>query len=321
MTYSEQKTAPTDLTEAHYSHHIRYLSYSIPPVQDGTQVHTLLRHTLQLSASLIKRVKWLNDGITLDGLRVTTRTAVRAGQVLRVRLSDSVRRSEIVPSPGPLDLLYEDVDLLILNKAPGIAVHPGLGHWDDTLGSFLLAYYDRCGIPADFHPVHRLDKGTSGVMAVAKHAHAQDVLRRALHTDAFRREYLAVCDGAPEQAHGVIDLPLAHAGDSVIRQEVCSTGCIAQTEYEVLYRTPERALVRLRLQTGRTHQIRVHMAAIGCPLTGDFLYGRENPALIPRPALHAHTLSLLHPLTGQRLSFTVPLPRDMAALLIPAAAP
>ena len=162
---------------------------------------------------------------------------------------------------------------------------------------------------------------SSGVMAVAKHAHAQDVLRRALHTDAFRREYLAVCDGAPEQAHGVIDLPLAHAGDSVIRQEVCSTGCIAQTEYEVLYRTPERALVRLRLQTGRTHQIRVHMAAIGCPLTGDFLYGRENPALIPRPALHAHTLSLLHPLTGQRLSFTVPLPRDMAALLIPAAAP
>ena len=140
MTYSEQKTAPTDLTEAHYSHHIRYLSYSIPPVQDGTQVHTLLRHTLQLSASLIKRVKWLNDGITLDGLRVTTRTAVRAGQVLRVRLSDSVRRSEIVPSPGPLDLLYEDEDLLILNKAPGIAVHPGLGHWDDTLGSFLLAY-------------------------------------------------------------------------------------------------------------------------------------------------------------------------------------
>ena len=292
MTYSEQKTAPTDLTEAHYSHHTRYLSYSIPPVQDGAQVHTLLRHTLQLSASLIKRVKWLSDGITLDGLRVTTRTAVRAGQVLRVRLSDSVRRSEIVPSPGPLDLLYEDEDLLILNKAPGIAVHPGLGHWDDTLGSFLLAYYDRCGIPADFHPVHRLDKGTSGVMAVAKHAHAQDVLRRALHTDAFRREYLAVCDG-----------------------------CSARTEYEVLYRTPERALVRLRLQTGRTHQIRVHMAAIGCPLTGDFLYGRENPALIPRPALHAHTLSLLHPLTGQRLSFTVPLPRDMAALLIPAAAP
>lgn len=172
MTYSEQKTAPTDLTEAHYSHHTRYLSYSIPPVQDGAQVHTLLRHTLQLSASLIKRVKWLSDGITLDGLRVTTRTAVRAGQVLRVRLSDSVRRSEIVPSPGPLDLLYEDEDLLILNKAPGIAVHPGLGHWDDTLGSFLLAYYDRCGIPADFHPVHRLDKGTSGVMAVAKHAHA-----------------------------------------------------------------------------------------------------------------------------------------------------
>ena len=155
-------------------------------------MHTLLRHTLQLSASLIKRVKWLNDGITLDGLRVTTRTAVRAGQVLRVRLSDSVRRSEIVPSPGPLDLLYEDEDLLILNKAPGIAVHPGLGHWDDTLGSFCWLIT----IAAASQPISTRctgwTKGTSGVMAVAKHAHAQDVLRRALHTDAFRREYLAV---------------------------------------------------------------------------------------------------------------------------------
>lgn len=318
MMCSERETAPTDLTGAHYAPRTRYLSYPIPPEQGGAQVRALLRNTLHLSAGLIKRIKWLDDGITLDGLRVTTRTAVRSGQVLRVRLSDSVRRSEIVPSPGPLDLLYEDEDLLILNKAPGVAVHPGLGHWNDTLGSFLLAYYDRCGIPADFHPVHRLDKGTSGAIAVAKHAHAQDVLRRALHTDAFRREYLAVCDGAPPRACGVINLPLAHAGDSVIRQKVCPTGCAARTEYEVLRRTPERTLVRLRLQTGRTHQIRVHMAAIGCPLTGDFLYGRENPALIARPALHAHMLSLLHPLTGQHLSFTVPLPRDMAALLAPA---
>ena len=104
MTYSEQKTAPTDLTEAHYSHHTRYLSYSIPPVQDGAQVHTLLRHTLQLSASLIKRVKLLSDCITLDGLRVTTRTAVRAGQVLRVRLRDNVRSKEIIPYPDTLNL-------------------------------------------------------------------------------------------------------------------------------------------------------------------------------------------------------------------------
>lgn len=152
MTYSEQKTAPTDLTEAHYSHHTRYLSYSIPPVQDGAQVHTLLRHTLQLSASLIKRVKWLSDGITLDGLRVTTRTAVRAGQVLRVRLSDSVRRSEIVPSPGPLDLLYEDEDLLILNKAPGIAVHPGTGPLGRYAGQFFCWLIRSLRHPARFPP-------------------------------------------------------------------------------------------------------------------------------------------------------------------------
>ncbi len=305
---------PFDLTGPHYRARTRYLTCAVAPERDDAQALSLLRQELGLSSSLIKRVKWLNDGITLDGVRITTRARCRAGQTLRVRLSDSVRRSGIEPAPGALDILYEDEDLLVLNKAPGVTVHPGLGHWTDTLGSYLLDYYDRQGIPADFHPVHRLDKGTSGVLLIAKHAHAQDVLRRALHTDAFQREYLAVCDGAPPQQEGVITLPLAHAGDSVIRQEVCAGGHPAHTEYAVLRRCGPRTLLRLRLKTGRTHQIRVHMAAAGCPLTGDFLYGTEAPDLIGRPALHAHMISFVHPVTGARHFFSVPLPRDMAEL-------
>ena len=304
-----------DLTTPPYREHARYLTYTVPPEHGGTEAGTLLRRGLGLSAALIKRIKHLEDGISLDGVRVTTRTRAEAGQCLRVRLSDSERRSEIQPAPGALDILYEDEDLLVLNKAPGMAVHPGVGHWTDTLGSALLEYYDRRAIPADFHPVHRLDKGTSGAMVVAKHAYAQDKLRQALHGDAFQREYLAVCDGAPPSEHGTVDLPLAHAGNSVIRQEIRPDGLDAHTEYEVLQHTLSRTLVRLRLQTGRTHQIRVHMAAIGCPLTGDFLYGTEDQALISRPALHSHVLSFTHPLTGEALSFTVPLPEDMKKLL------
>ena len=215
---------PFDLTTAPYREHVRYLLWPVPPEHGGKDVGTLLRRSLGLSTTLVKRIKYLPDGIALDGVRATTRTTAQAGQLLQVRLSDSARHSEIQPAPGPLDLLYEDEDLLVLNKAPGVAVHPGVGHWNDTLGSFLLDYYDRRGIPADFHPVHRLDRGTSGVMVVAKHPFAQEKLRQSLHGGAFFREYLAVCDGVPEREHGVVELPLAHAKDSVIGRPVCLHG-------------------------------------------------------------------------------------------------
>ncbi len=219
-TGKKHAMAQIDLTSAPYTDHVRYLSYTVPPERDQVEVGTLLRRSLGLSAGLIKRVKWLTDGITLDGQRATTRTRAGAGQCLRIRLSDNVRSSDIPSSPGALDLLYEDEDLLVVNKAPGVAVHPGIGHWEHTLGSFLLYYYDAKGIPADFHPVHRLDKGTSGAMVVAKHSYAQELLRQALHSNAFDREYFAVCDGIPSPMQGTITFPLAHSGTSVIRQEI-----------------------------------------------------------------------------------------------------
>ena len=128
--------------------------------------------------------------------------------MLSVRLSDPERRSGIVPAPGPLDIVYEDQDLLVLNKAPGVTVHPGPGHFDDTIGNFLLNYYDQEGEEGDFHPVHRLDRGTSGLLVVARHPHAQEVLKRQLHTPDFQRTYLAVCIGAPTPPSGNIDAPL-----------------------------------------------------------------------------------------------------------------
>ena len=292
----------------------RRLELTITPELAGIKVDTLLKKHLGLSGTVVRRVKRLEDGILVDGLRVNTRFCPGAGQVLSVRLSDPARNSGIVPAPGPLDIVYEDADLIVLNKAAGVSVHPGPGHFDDTLGNFLIYYYESSGQEADFHPVHRLDRGTSGLLVIAKHPHAQEVLKRQLHTSDFRRVYLAVCEGVPEPPSGVIDAPLGPRPGSLMEQMVRPDGKPARTRYGVLRRWGGRALASLELETGRTHQIRVHMAHIGHPLTGDFLYGTEDRELIGRPALHSGYLSFLHPITKERLQFSVPLPEDMARL-------
>lgn len=293
----------------------RYLTLTITPELAGLEVNTLLRRTLGLSGTVLRRVKWLEDGITLDGARVNVRVRAREGQILSVRLTDPVPPAEPVPAEGPLDIVYEDADLVVLNKAPGVLVHPSHGHFDDTLGNFLVYYYKRAGDESGFHPVHRLDKGTSGLLVVAKHPHAQERLKNQLHTGDFRRVYLAVCDGAPPQAAGVVDAPIGRAEGSLTQRAVRPDGQPARTHYQVVGRLGPRTLVELELDTGRTHQIRVHMAHLGCPLTGDFLYGAENRALISRPALHSAALELTHPITGERLRFTAPLPDDIRQLI------
>ena len=293
----------------------RRLELVLGPEDGGVKVDTLLRRRLHLSGTVIRRIKWLPDGILVDGARVNTAFRPREGQTLSVRLSDPERRSGVVPAPGELDIRYEDGDLVVLNKAPGVTVHPGPGHFYDTVGNFLLWHYDQEGAEADFHPVHRLDRGTSGLMVVAKHPHAQERLKEQLHTADFFREYLAVCDGCPRPKTGVVDAPLGPKPDSLVEQMVRPDGKPASTRYRVVLEREGRSLLRLALDTGRTHQIRVHMASLGCPLTGDFLYGREAPELIPRPALHSARLSFRHPITGRRLDFTQPMPQDMAALM------
>lgn len=293
----------------------RYLALKIAPELAGWEVNTLLRRTLGLSGTVLRRVKWLEDGITLDGARVNVRARVREGQTLAVRLTGPTPTSGVVPADGPLDIVFEDPDLIVLNKAPGVLVHPGHGHFHDTLGNFLMYHYKMTGDESDFHPVHRLDKGTSGLLAVAKHPFAQEKLKGQLHTGGFRRTYLAVCDGAPPAPSGTVDAPIGPVDGSLMARRVRPDGKPARTHYRVLRSCGPRSLLELELETGRTHQIRVHMAHLGCPLTGDFLYGMEDASLISRPALHSAKLELAHPVTGERLRFDALLPGDMSELI------
>ena len=293
----------------------RRLCLVIAPAQAGEKVDTLLRQVLGLSGTAVKRAKALPDGILLDGVPVWVSRRVEAGQTLTVTVGENREGGGPKPVPGPLDLVYEDGDLVVVNKAPGVPAHPVPGHYEDTIGNFLMDYYKKAGVAAGYHPVHRLDRGTSGLMVIAKHPHAQEVLKRALHTDGFRRVYLAVSDGVPDPPEGVVEAPIGRAEGSILARRVDPAGQWACTQYRVLGVWEGRALVELALDTGRTHQIRVHMAHLGCPLTGDFLYGTEDRALIPRPALHAWQITLCHPVTGQAFSWTAPLPADMAGLV------
>ena len=293
----------------------RRLTLRVEPAWDGEKIDTLLRRELGLSGTVIKRIKWLEDGILLDGVRAITGQRAAAGQVLSVRVDDEGRPDTVFPTPGKVDVVYEDDDLLVVNKAPGLPVHPGPGNGRDTLCNYIAYDYQQKGKTAGIHPVHRLDKGTSGLLVVAKHPHAQEKLKGQMHTGAFRRIYLAVCDGVPEPEQGRVEAPIGRVPASLIMRQVDPSGQPAATRYRVVERAGDRALVELELETGRTHQIRVHMAYLGCPLTGDFLYGREDRTLIARPALHSAELFLTHPITGAHLHLTCPLPEDMAALL------
>ena len=252
--------------------------------------------------------------VRLAGRPVRKNYRTAPGDVLEVDIP-APQPVDLVPQDIPLDIVYEDGDLLVLNKAPGVLIHPGPGHYSDTLCNYIAWYYKKAGIAADVHPVQRLDKGTSGLLVVAKHPHAQEQLKGQLHTPAFRRIYLAVCEGIPRPPEGCIDAPIGRVPGSLMARQVDPAGQPASTRYRVLRTGQGRALVELELDTGRTHQIRVHMAHIGHPLTGDFLYGTEDHSLISRPALHSARLSLRHPVTGEPMAWEQPLPEDMARLV------
>lgn len=293
---------------------MRTLTYTVPPEENGHMVKGILRGNLHLSYTLLKSLKWRENAILLNGQSVHVNAIVHTGDVVSVALSERAPREDLYcEHTARPNIVYEDDDLLVLNKPAGVAMHPKA---DDasapSLAAMLTGYLGEGSVP---HFVSRLDKGTSGLLIAAKSGYVHDRLRRALHSDNLRREYRAVAVGAVTPDHGVIDAPIGRADGSIIRRCVRADGLPSLTEYETLQTSERFTLLRLRPQTGRTHQLRVHMAHLGYPLAGDWLYGTEDKNLIARPALHSYELWFTQPITGQELHFTAPIPQDMQRLL------
>lgn len=286
----------------------RTLTHTVTPEEAGRRVRSILQGPLGLSAGLVTRLKHREGTVRINGAPARTIDPVRPGDVLTVDVGDT-GAGRFAPMAAPLRVLWEDADLLLIDKPAGMATHGRAGRGEATVGNAVAAYL---GTDAPFHPVNRLDRGTSGVLCAAKSGYAHNRLRLALHTADFRRTYLALAVGTVSPAAGVIDLPVGRAAEK--KFGVRPDGAPSVTRYETLAAAGGLTLLRVCPETGRTHQIRVHFAAIGYPLLGDRLYGRASEEL-DRPALHSAALSLCHPVTGERLAVRAPLPADMREVL------
>ncbi len=291
------------------------VSYTVPPEDNGATVRHILRARLHFSAHAISRLVRVPDGILVNGQPVHTPFILRTGDRLDVQTADHRPPSAVItPGPWPLPVLWEDEHMLVVNKPAGMTAHASNFLPDTPTVAGALAWSR--GAEFIFHPVSRLDKGTTGLMVIAKSGYIHDLLRRSLHTPDFRREYRAVCVGRPVPDKGTIDAPIGRDTRSAVARMVRPDGSPAVSHYQVLKTQGAFSLLRLRPETGRTHQLRVHMASIGCPLVGDWLYGVENLTLISRPALHSAALALVHPVTRELISVSAPIPDDMQRLLM-----
>lgn len=290
------------------------ITKTITAEEDGSTVRHILKAGLHFSTHAVARLTRAENGILVNGRHARTVDILHAGDVLQVETGDH-RPPKVLPTPGdwPLPIVWEDGHLLVVNKPAGMTAHASNFLPDTPTVAGALAW--QRGTDFIFHSVNRLDKGTTGLMVVAKSGYVHDRLRRALHTEGFYREYRAVCLGCPQPLQGTIDAPIGRDETSAVARKIRPDGQSAISHYEVLAPGEALSLVKLVPETGRTHQLRLHMASIGHPLAGDWLYGSEDPALIPRPALHAYALRLIHPVTGEVLSLTAPLPADMRRLV------
>jgi len=285
---------------------LRELEFVVDEEFDGAKVQTFLRSRCKVSYRLLVRLKRVENGITADGIHVRTIDRLKAGSVVKIRLPEDALSVESCETP--LDIVYEDADLLIVNKPPLMAVHPSPGHDSCTLANAVCAYYEKNGEVNRFRPVYRLDRDTSGLILLAKNTYASSRLNKNVN-----KLYYAVCQGIIESA-GVVDAPIAVAEGHTIQRQVRDDGQTAVTRYRPLKIYDSHTLLEIRLETGRTHQIRVHMSHLGYPLAGDDMYGGSLDK-INRQALHCGKLWFVHPTTGEHMNFSSQLTEDINSII------
>ena len=270
-------------------------------IKDEKTINQILKEEFEISNRLFSKLI-NNNKVFLNEKVVDTRLLGNIGDKLTIDLDMEEDSLNIVAKKMNLDIVYEDEGMIVLNKPAGIPVHPSMSHYEDSLANGVKYYFESNGIHKKIRPVNRLDLDTSGLIIFAKNEYIQENLIRQMKNGIFKKEYLAIIEGTLENKKGIIDSPIARKEKSIIERCVSQDGQKAITEYEVLNENKEYSLIKCTLHTGRTHQIRVHMAYIGHPILGDTLYG-TNSKLINRQALHSYKISFIHPVTKEKMNF------------------
>lgn len=293
------------------------MNIKITSGEAGITIREYLRGRLGYSSAMLKKLKFTEGGITVNGSFVTVRHVLSEGEVLSLMSEDRDEDTSpyIIPVDIPIEVIFEDEHITAVNKPPSMPAHPSFGHRDDTVANALAYRYK--DEPYVFRPVNRLDRDTSGVMLTANTRLASYKMYRLMTEGKIRKSYIAVLDGVPEKIEGTITSYMRRKEGSVVEREECAEnegGKIAVTEYKVIASNNTRSVVLASPITGRTHQLRVQFAGIGCPITGDTMYGHECE-LIDRQALHAVRTKFPHPLMGDELMLEASVPDDILSVV------
>ena len=269
----------------------------------------VLKLEFNMSDRLILKLKKTSN-IYLNNKPCFVCTSILSNDVIRIIIDFEEDNSNIAPIKMDLDILYEDDGIIAINKPPFMPVHPSHLHYLDSLSNGVKYYFDSIGLNKKIRPINRLDKDTSGIVLFAKNEYIQECLVKQMKAKSFVKEYIAVLDGKLPENEGTICAPIARKANSILEREVSENGDVAITHYKVIKEYENFSIVKFILETGRTHQIRVHSAYIGCPIVGDTLYGKAS-SLINRQALHAYKVLLVNPITKKQISIVADLPKDI----------
>ena len=280
-------------------------------------INQILKQEFHISARLQRKLI-SQKHISLNNIIIDTRSSVSDGDIITVNLDFQEESENVVSTKMDLNIIYEDDAFLILDKPAGIAVHPSVLHYENSLSNGVKFYFESIGLKRKIRPINRLDLNTSGLIIFAKNEYIQECLIKQMQENLFLKEYIAIVHGTFKNKSGTINLPIARKENSIIERCVCNTGKPSVTDYFVLHEFDAFSVVKCILKTGRTHQIRVHMASIGHPLLGDTLYCSSDyktssklTKQINRQALHSYKISFIHPITNKKLEFICKLPNDM----------
>lgn len=292
------------------------LKYTVLPEDSEKKLKSILKSNMGLSERLIKRLK-NNQKIFVNSCLTFVNHKVSSGEVVEVHIDFVETTDDIIPEDIPIDIIYEDEYLIALNKQPGIVVHPTCSHPSGTIANGVMLHYLNNKQHKKIRPVSRLDRDTSGVIVFAKNEFIQESLIKQMRENSYIKEYVGVVSGVVAKNSGTIDLPIARKPDSIMLRHISQDGVRAVTHYTVLKHLKDATFLRFHLETGRTHQIRVHCQAIGHPLIGDTLYSKPNAdsQLIGRQALHSIETVFTHPVLNRQIRLTASIPHDIKNLI------